>query len=215
MIFLFLQRQYLSLRLAEHTNSISFSSTLRFYKLFFIPISILKETPPEGSYFTRKTGSSSPAFCLVIFFFRWTQYPFQDMLHNSAKTGQQKAPILKKGQGLKNTYLYSRLRRSGKRNRYGGLDDIHGPVLLPLAPAPPCRDMASHFCRELIPATAGGKHVNHGLQRSAGICRRASSPGTGGNVGLELAPLSIGELIRHRDSLPVYPGRASTCLPSG
>ena len=84
-----------------------------------------------------------------------------------------------------------------KRHRHDGLYDVHGAVLLPLAPAPPRRDVAPQFRRQFVPAAAGGKHIEHGLQRPAGIGRRPAAPRTRGNVGLELLPLGVGELAGH------------------
>ena len=95
--------------------------------------------------------------------------------------------------------LYARLRSCCKRNGHDGPDDVQSSVFLPFAPAPPCRHMAAHLRRQLIPATSRRKHINHGFQRFSSVGRRPPAPGTRGNIGLELTPLSAGEFVRHED----------------
>ena len=138
-----------------------------------------------------------PATSLVIQSFRWTPYRFCAMVFNS-HVRQKKASLPQKEERPSiRCQSYPRLGWSCQHNGDDGLDDVHRAVVLPLAPAPPRRDMTAHFRREFVPATAGGKHVDHGFQRFPGVCGRASAPRPGRHVGLEATPLGIGELVRH------------------
>lgn len=164
-------------------------------------LSSKNSTLGTSACFSGNSRPTRPRFCLVIFFFRWTPCVFQVILLVSYAFQAKRKPRPTKRTGPNKSQLYTRLRRRRKRDRHDGLYDVHGAVLLPPAPAPPCRYVAPQFRRELVPAAAGGKHIEHGLQRPAGIGRRAAAPRTRGNIGLELLPLGVGELAGHGLSL--------------
>ena len=148
----------------------------------------------------QKTGPKALPYSLVILSFIWTLRGFWRIDKNSAK-GIKKAPLPASEREAWKFALYPRLGRRSERNGDDSLYDIHKAVFLPLTPTPPCRDVTAHFRRELIPAATSGKHIDNGFQRLPGIGGRTPTTRRFCKIGLELAPLCCGDLVRHGDFL--------------